>query len=57
MKVYVLRRHDEHHNLPEKDVNMNNAHEQNDAAVSIKVQQFRSRRANYVCYSCTPVMC
>lgn len=57
MKVYVFRRHDEHYNLPEKVVNMNNAHEHNDVTVSIKVQQFRSRRANYVCYSCTPVMC
>ena len=43
--------------LLEKVVNMTNVHEHNDVAVSIKVQQFRSRCAKYVYYNCTRVLC
>ena len=43
--------------LHEKGVNMTNVHEHNDVTVSIKVQQFRSRRAKYVYYNRTCVVC
>ena len=43
--------------LLEKVVNMTNVHEHNSVAVSIKVQQFRSRSAKYVYYNCTRVLC
>ena len=43
--------------LLEKVVNMTNVHEHNSIAVSIKVQQFRSRSAKYVYYNCTRVLC
>ena len=42
---------------PEKVVNMTNVHEHNDITVSIKVQQFRSRRAKSVYYNRTRVVC
>ena len=43
--------------LLEKVVNMTNVHEHNDITVSIKVQQFRSRRAKSVYYNRTRVVC
>lgn len=51
----LSRRRDEQ--CVEKFVNMTNAHEHNDVTVSIKVQQFRSRYAIYVCYDGVRVLC
>ena len=38
--------------LLEKVVNITNVYEHNDATVSLKVQQSRSRYAKYVYYNC-----
>ena len=43
--------------LQEKVVNMTKVQEHNDVTVSIKVQQFRSRRAKSVYYNRTRVVC
>ena len=43
--------------LQEKLVNMTKVQEHNDVTVSIKVQQFRSRRAKSVYYNRTRVVC
>ena len=41
----------------EKVFNLTYVHKHNDALVSIKVQEFRSRYAKYVYYNCSCVVC
>ena len=41
----------------EKVINLTYVHKHNDALVSIKVQEFRSRYAKYVYYNCSRVVC
>ena len=43
--------------IPEKVINLTYVHKHNDALVSIKVQEFRSRYAKYVYYNCCRVVC
>ena len=41
----------------EKVINFTNVHEHSDGHVSIKIQKFRSRHANFVYFNCSRVVC